>query len=74
MERLDKWYYTNQNINHEKHAAQRLVSSILDYPQDVYVRKPVMIQNADIPDLDTLVAMVSADGFSEWEDVFYSFG
>lgn len=72
--RLDKWFYTNQDENYEKHAAQRLVSSILGYPPDVYERKPVMIQNVDIPSYDDLISMVSDAGFPEWEDVFRGWG
>ena len=72
--RLDKWYYTNQDENQAKHAAQQVVSYILRFPPDIYERKPVKIQNVDMPQCDDLISMVIDDGFPEWADVFRSWG
>ena len=68
--RLDKWYYTNQSEHHAKHAAQQLVRYILGFPPDVYERKPVKIENVDLPLRDDLISMVIADGFPEWGEMF----
>lgn len=68
--RLDKWYYTNQDENDAKHCAQQLVRYILRFPPEVYERKPVKIENKDMPRRDDLIAMLIDDGFPEWAEAY----
>ena len=70
--KLDKWYYTNQDDQHIKHVAQQLVGGILGYPSDVYEKRPVKMQNVNMPKRDDLISMVLDDGFTEWGEAYKS--